>query len=109
MNINEVHWNFQIMEPRNQLKADFETSTTFEPLGIFDAVFTVVLRRMSSIILYVCLYLHWDLFIRIRNSSAVSVTQTKFTVGNLISLCNVVFHWLMSGLVLIRHLILLPS
>ena len=26
---------FQIMEPRNQLKADFETSITFEPLGIF--------------------------------------------------------------------------
>ena len=25
-------------------------------------VFTVVLRRMSSIILYVCLYLHWGLF-----------------------------------------------
>ena len=53
---------FQIMEPRNQLKADFETSITFEPLEIFDAVFTVVLRRMSSIILYMCLYLHWGLF-----------------------------------------------
>ena len=53
---------FQIMEPRNQLKADFETSITFERLGIFYAVFTVVLRRMSSIILYVCLYLHWGLF-----------------------------------------------
>ena len=26
---------FQIMEPRNQLRADFETSITFEPLGIF--------------------------------------------------------------------------
>ena len=26
---------FQIMEPRNLLKPDFETSVTFEPLGIF--------------------------------------------------------------------------
>ena len=54
---------FQIMEPRNLLKPDFETSVTFEPLGIFfDEGFTVVLRGMSSIILYICLYLHWGLF-----------------------------------------------
>ena len=53
---------FQIMEPRNQLKADFETSITFEPLGIFWCGFHFVLRRMSSIILYVCLYLRWGLF-----------------------------------------------
>ena len=26
---------FQIMEPSNLLKPDFETSVTFEPLGIF--------------------------------------------------------------------------
>ena len=55
MSINEVHWIFQIMEPRNMLKPYFETSVTFEPFGIFDAVFTVVFRRMSSIILYVSL------------------------------------------------------
>ena len=39
---------FQIMEPRNLLKPYFETSVTFEPFGIFDVVFTVVLRRMNS-------------------------------------------------------------
>ena len=49
---------FQIMEPRNLLKPDIETSVTFEPLGIFDAVFTFVLRRMSSIILCMCLYVY---------------------------------------------------
>ena len=53
MNINEVHWNFQIMEPRNLLKPYFETSVILERFGFFDAVFTVVLRRMSSIT-YVC-------------------------------------------------------
>ena len=56
------------MEPRNLLKPDFETSITFEPLGIFSAVFNVVLRRMSSVILYMCLYLHWGLF----NADAIS-------------------------------------
>ena len=53
---------FQIMEPRNLLKPDFETSVTFELLGIFDEVFTVVLRRLSFIIQYMCLYLQWGLF-----------------------------------------------
>ena len=57
MNINEVHWN--ISENGTKETADIETSVTFEPLG--NAVFTVVLRRMSSIILY-SLYLHWGLF-----------------------------------------------
>ena len=56
---------FQIMEPRNQLKADFETSITVEPLEIFDAVFTVVLRRMSSIILYIGVSLTFSLYINI--------------------------------------------
>ena len=53
---------FQIMESRNLLKPYFETSVTFEPPGIFDAVFTVVVRRISSFILYMCLFLHWGLF-----------------------------------------------
>ena len=50
---------FQIMEPRNQLKADFETSITFlNRLKFFGAVFTVVLRRMSSIILYIYVFIY---------------------------------------------------
>ena len=52
----------QIMEPRNLLKTDFETSLTFEPLRSFDAVFIDVLKRMNPIILYMCLYLHLGLF-----------------------------------------------
>ena len=60
---------FQIMEPRNLLKPDFETSVTFEPLGIFDAAFTVLLMRMSSIILFMCLYLHLGLFKENKNKS----------------------------------------
>ena len=41
---------FQAIEPRNLLKPDFETSVTYEPLEFFDAIFTVVLRGMSSVI-----------------------------------------------------------
>ena len=62
MNINEVHWNFSNNGTKEPAKPDFETSVTFKPLGFFYAVFTVVLRRMSSIILYMSLYLHWGLF-----------------------------------------------
>ena len=62
MNINEVHWNFSDNGTKEPAKPDFETSVTVEPLGFFDAVFTVVLRRMSSIILYMCLYLQLGLF-----------------------------------------------
>ena len=83
---------FQIMEPRNQLKADFETSITFEPLGIFDAVFTVVLRRMSSIILYVCLYLHWGLFKNLPYLTDFSL-QLMACVSDIVQeiLCNCCF------------------
>ena len=59
MDINEVHWNFSDNVTKYLLKPDFETSVIFELLGTFDAVFTVVLRRMSSIILCMCLYLYW--------------------------------------------------
>ena len=40
----------------------FETYVTFELFGIFNAVFTVVLKRISAIILYICLYLLRGLF-----------------------------------------------
>ena len=63
---------FQIMEPRNLLKPDLETSVTFEPLGFFDVVFTLVLRRMSSIILY-------NAFIYIR----VSLSTIKYILAHL--------------------------
>ena len=89
---------FQIMEPGNQLKADFETSITFEPLEIFDAVFTVVLRRISSIILYMCLYLHWGLFNyhQIHSLSVPLVnayitqryTTVQYKAGKYVLLCN---------------------
>ena len=52
---------FQIMEPMNLLKPDLKTSVAFDPLGIFYAVFTVVLRRISSIFIYIvvskCIFL----------------------------------------------------
>ena len=51
---------FQIIEPRNLLKPDSENSVNL--LEFFDTVFNVVPRRMSSIIVYMCLYLHWGLF-----------------------------------------------
>ena len=35
MNINEVHWNFSNNKTKEPAKPDFETSVTFEPLGIF--------------------------------------------------------------------------
>ena len=35
MNINEVHWNFSNNGTKEPAKPDFETSVTFEPLGIF--------------------------------------------------------------------------
>ena len=35
---------------------------TFEPFGILSVVFTVVLRRMSSIILFMSFNLYWGLF-----------------------------------------------
>ena len=64
------------MEPKDLLKPCFETSVTFEPFGIFDAVFTVVLRRMSSVILYMCVYLLWGLFnnYKLQLSTSKSVT-----------------------------------
>ena len=34
MNINEVHWNFSNNGTKEPAKPDFETSVTFEPLGI---------------------------------------------------------------------------
>ena len=80
---------FQIMEPRNQLKADFETSITFEPFEVFDAVFTVVLRRMSSIILYMCLYLHWGLFNDKRFKFTTPNTPTKHSHAKPRSIQNV--------------------
>ena len=35
MNINEVHWNFSDNGTKESAKSRFETSITFEPLGIF--------------------------------------------------------------------------
>ena len=35
MNINEVHWNVSNNGTREPAKPDYETSVTFEPLGIF--------------------------------------------------------------------------
>ena len=35
MNINEVHWNFSDNGIKEPAKPDFETSVTFESLGIF--------------------------------------------------------------------------
>ena len=35
MNINEVHWNFSDNGTKEPAKTQFETSVTFEPLGIF--------------------------------------------------------------------------
>ena len=63
MNINEVHWNFSDNGTKEPAKSWFWNFCNFwTAWNFFDAVFTVVLRRMSSIILYVCLYLHWGLF-----------------------------------------------
>ena len=45
---------FQIMEPRNRLKPDFETSVTFEALGIIWCGFHCCAQKpgMSSVINY---------------------------------------------------------
>ena len=72
---------FQIMEPKNLLKPYFETSVIFELFGFFYAVFTVVLRRMSSIIFYMCLYLRWGLFKNIFNPRRNAKYIGKFTIA----------------------------
>ena len=57
MNINEEHWTFS----NNCNKHDFlNFYDFFVPFAIFDAVFTVVLMRMKSI-LCMSFYLHWGL------------------------------------------------
>ena len=76
------------MEPRNLLKPDFETSVTFEPLGIFCAVFTVMLKRMSSIILYMCLYVHWGLF----NARNIDYKGFNFDYGILLHMFEPLSH-----------------
>ena len=49
---------FQIMEPRNQLKADFETSITFEPLEIFLMRFSLLCSGEWALSFYICVFIY---------------------------------------------------
>ena len=50
---------FQLMEPRNLLKPDFETSVTFEPLGIFWCGFHFCSQENDLYHFILCNYPHW--------------------------------------------------
>ena len=79
MNINEEHWTFS----NNCNKHDFlNFYAFFIPFANFDAVFTVVLMRMKSI-LCMSFYLHWgllklDFYISIVCSIALMSTHEYF-------------------------------
>ena len=49
---------FQIMEPRNLLKPDFETSETFEPLGIFWCGFHFYAQEKEFYHFHICIFIY---------------------------------------------------
>ena len=49
---------FQIMEPRNLLKPDFETSVTFEPLGFFFMWFSLLCSGEWALSYYICIFIY---------------------------------------------------
>ena len=50
MNINEAHWKFSANGTKEPAKPIFKLLVFFNHLEFFDAVFTIVFKRMSSII-----------------------------------------------------------
>ena len=54
---------FQIMEPRNQLKADFETSITFESLEIFWWGFHCCAQENELYHFILCVFIYIGVFL----------------------------------------------
>ena len=70
---------FQIMEPRNQLKADFETSITFEPLGIFLMRFSLLCSGEWALSFYMWVSIYIGVSLRYDLRTSMQVIEISYT------------------------------